>query len=202
MQSRPLATFSLPIKFNGMAFTAQRPWSERTHGVNESKCNVHALGCVEYRTWGPYDYWQNNRLSYWPMVTAGDFENMRPVFEYFLQMVLFAEARTAAYFQHSGIFFSETKSIFGSFGMDDYGCDHTGVPKQLSLNTYMRYDYGGNAGGTEVSLMILDSFLWSQNATDLTRYWPIVSKTLDFFQAHYPIRTVHKQSTAGCELQV
>ena len=50
VQSRSLApNFTLPIKFNGMAFTMQRPWSERTHGVNESKCHAHALGCVEVR---------------------------------------------------------------------------------------------------------------------------------------------------------
>ena len=148
VQSRRLANFSLPIKFNGMAFTAQRPWSARTHGVNDSKCHAHPLDCVEYRTWGPYDYWQNNRLSYWPMIIAGDFDTLRPVFEYFLQMLPFAEARTRAYFQHDGVFFTETKTIFGSFGMDDYGCDHTGVPKQLELNAYLRYDYGGNGGGT------------------------------------------------------
>ena len=37
-------------------------------------------------------------------------------------------------------------------------------------------------------MMILDSFLWSTNMTDLSRYWPIVSSTLAFFVAHYPIR--------------
>ena len=188
VQSRRLAGFTLPIKFNGMAFTMQRPWSERTHGVNESRCHAHALGCVEYRQWGPYSYWQNNRLSYWPMIIAGDFDTLRPVFEFFLQMLPFAEARTRSYFQHAGVFFSETKTIFGSFGMDDYGCDHAGVPRQLLQNTYMRYDYGGNGGGTEVSLMILDAFLWSQNATDLQRYWPVVTQSLTFFMAHYPPR--------------
>ena len=33
-----------------------------------------------------HDYWQNNRLSYWPMIIAGDFDTLRPVFEYFLQI--------------------------------------------------------------------------------------------------------------------
>ena len=88
VQSRSLApNFTLPIKFNGMAFTAQRPWSERTATINLSKCHAHATGCVEFRMWGPYDYWQNARLSYWPMIIAGDFEQMLPMFEYYLQMV-------------------------------------------------------------------------------------------------------------------
>lgn len=188
LQSRPLPNFSLPIKFNGGAFTAQRPWSERTDSVNESKCNEHALGCVEFRQWGPYNYWQNNRLSYWPMIVAGDFDAIRTLFEYYLQMVPFAEARTQSYFQHSGIFFVETKTIFGTYGMDDYGCDHTDEPAQIEKNLYMRYDYGGNGGSTEVSLMVLDSFLWSRNTTDLARYLPLVTKTLDFFMNHYPVR--------------
>ena len=105
VQSRSLApNFTLPIKFNGMAFTSQRPWSERTATTNLSKCHAHALGCVEFREWGPYDYWQNARLSYWPMVIAGDHAQMLPVFEYFLQMLPFAEARTQRYFQHGGIY--------------------------------------------------------------------------------------------------
>ena len=54
------------------------------------------------------------------MIIAGDHEQMLPIFEYFLQMLPFAEARTEQYFQHGGIFFSETKTIFGAFGIDDY----------------------------------------------------------------------------------
>ena len=190
VQSRSLApNFTLPIKFNGMAFTSQRPWSERTATTNLSKCHAHALGCVEFREWGPYDYWQNARLSYWPMVIAGDHAQMLPVFEYFLQMLPFAEARTQKYFGHSGVFFSETKTVFGAYGIDDYVCDHGALPPQLQGNSYMRWDYGGNAGNTEVSLMILDHFLWSKSEATLRRYLPIVVETLTFFTSHFPIPT-------------
>jgi hypothetical protein len=188
VQSRSLApNFTLPVKFNGMAFTAQRPWVERTAATNLSKCHAHALGCVEFREWGPYDYWQNARLSYWPMIIAGDHEQMLPIFEYFLQMLPFAEARTQKYFQHAGIFFGETKTYFGSFGIDDYVCDHAGLPTQVPGNTYVRWDYGGNAGNTEVSLMILDHFLWSRSEATLRRYLPIIVQTLTFFTSHFPI---------------
>jgi hypothetical protein len=49
----------------------------------------------------------------------------------------------------------------------------------------MRYDFGGDAGGTEVSMLILDHYEYSQNRTALHRYFPIVSLTLDFFRQHY-----------------
>ena len=53
VQQRPLANFSMPIKFNGQAFTAQRP----NHNAS-APCALAYDGCVEYRQWGPYNYWQ------------------------------------------------------------------------------------------------------------------------------------------------
>ena len=54
----------------------------------------------------------------------------------------------------------------------------------------------GNAGGTEVAMMILDHYLYTQNASALQRYFPIVGLTLDFFDHH------HKNRTAEGELVV
>ena len=104
-----------------------------------------------------------------------------------LIQVPFAEARTEKYFQHPGIFFTETKMYFGAFGVDDYDCDHAAVPPQVEGNTYMRWDKGGNAGNTEVSLMILDHFLWTRSEATLRRYLPIIVQTLAFFTSHFPI---------------
>ena len=47
----------------------------------------------------------------------------------------------------------------------------------------------GNAGGTEVAMMILDHYLYTQNASALQRYFPIVGLTLDFFDHHHKNRT-------------
>lgn len=44
-------------------------------------------------------------------------------------------------------------------------------------------------GGPEVSMMILDHYDYTQNATALARYFPIVSLTIDFFRQHYKNRT-------------
>ena len=121
------------------------------------------------------------RLSYWPMIPAGDFDSVVPVFEYYLQMLPFAKARTREYFQHEGVFFTETKTVFGAFAMSDYGCTGPqkgsrppGYPHQLEANGYTRMDYAGNAGGTEVSLMLLDHYYYSLDETILRRYFPVL----------------------------
>ena len=54
------------------------------------------------------------------MLPAGDSDSMRVVLEYYLQMIPFSSARTLAYFNHTGIFFTETKTLFGAFGPNDY----------------------------------------------------------------------------------
>jgi len=61
--------------------------------------------------------------------------------------------------------------------------------RYLESNGYIHYDYGGNGGGTEVSLMVLDHFLYTGDMRVLQRYMPIVVATLDFFRQHYANRT-------------
>jgi hypothetical protein len=135
------------------------------------------------------------------MAPAGDFDTFSTIFEFYLQTVAFNSARTEAYFGHPGIFYTETKTLFGAFAVGDYGVNASSrgprdLPKYLEANGYIHYDYGGNAGGPEVSLMILDHYLYTQNLTALQRYFPIVSKTLEFFMHH------HKNRTADGELVI
>ena len=43
------------------------------------------------------------------------------VFEYYHQMLPFLHARTSAVFNHSGIYVTETKALFGAYDPCDYG---------------------------------------------------------------------------------
>ena len=56
--------------------------------------------------------------------------------------------------------------------------------RYLEANGYIHYDYGGNAGGTEVALMILDHYEYTQDLAALQRYWPIVNLTLVQWRRH------------------
>ena len=177
----------VPVKFNGQMFTANLPPETASSGPSQ-------------RDWGADTWWQNTRLPYWNMAAAGDFDTFATIFEFYLQTLPFNSARTKAYFNHTGIFYTETKTLFGAFAVYDYGANastrHSSLPPYLESNGYIHYDYGGNAGGTGVSMMILDHFLYTQNTTVLQRYFPIVSLTLDFFRQH------HKNRTATGELVI
>ena len=173
-----------PIKFNGMLFTAQIPPGDET-----------------LRDWGANSWWQNARLPYWTMAASGDFDSLEVALEFYLSMVPFWSARTAAYFNHSGIFTTETKTLFGAYAPNDYGPDastRTGkpgdLPVALQANNYLRYDYAGNAGPTEVALMALDHFLYTGDAAKLARYLPLAELTVEFFAQHYPGRTAAGQT--------
>jgi hypothetical protein len=103
----------------------------------------------------------------------------------------------------SGIFYTETKSMFGTFAPNDYGPNAStrtsaaSLPVYLESNGYIHYDYGGNAGGTEVALMVLDYYLYTEDLEALKKYLPIVALTVDFFRQHYPMRKSRAGAGSG-----
>lgn len=108
-----------PIKFNGLT------------GYIANRGNA-----CDQRDWGSMNWWQNTRLPYWTMFGPGDFEQLEVVFKYYLNMVQFANGRTQIYFNHTGIFFTETKQLFGAFGAG-HGDTSKGWPIWLESNDYV-----------------------------------------------------------------
>jgi len=153
----PDKTINYRAQFNGQMFTANLPPETKTSGPTQ-------------RDWGANSWWQNTRLSYWPMAPAGDFDTFSKIFEFYLQTLDFNSARTEvrrrrrrrrrrrsvllfrfffsvvqnkhviyqdrlrthamkveeingcllfaqAYFGHPGIFYTETKTLFGAFAV-------------------------------------------------------------------------------------
>lgn len=161
-----------PIKFNGMLFQAAVPPN------------------ADYRDWGPSNWWQNTRLSYGSMLQTGDVDVFETILKYYNNTLPFNMARTQAYFNHSGIFYTETKHICGAFASEDYGCSRPqGWPVWLETNDYIKNDYGGDGGTPEVALMVLDYFMYTNDKAKLKQYLPIATLALDFFRQHYPNRT-------------
>jgi hypothetical protein len=91
-----------------MVFTAQLPPDNATGGPS-------------FRQWGSCSWWQNTRLAYWSFPAAQDYAELRTIFEYYLQMAPLLQLRTAAAFNHSGLYVTETKTLFGAY-------DPCGVP--------------------------------------------------------------------------
>jgi hypothetical protein len=84
-------------------------------------------------------------LLVWP---SADFDTLSTIFEFYLQTLPFNAARTLSYFNHTGIFYTETKTLFGAFAVSDYGANASTrtppktLPPYLESNGYIHYDYG------------------------------------------------------------
>ena len=126
------------------------------------------------------------------MLPSGDADHLRTIFDFYMSFLDLAQRRTQTYFNHSGIFFTETKTLFGVFAPGDYGCDRSPsnpgkLPVYLEDNGYIHYDYAGNAGGPEVALMLLDYYRYTGDVAALKQYLPLLSDTLEFFRQHYQV---------------
>lgn len=93
-----------PIKYNGSIFTVGTPENP------------------DFRQWGGAGFWfQNQRLVYWPMLAAGDFDLMKPWFRMYREALPFAKRRCQKYFNHDGANFGETVTFWGAEASGHYG---------------------------------------------------------------------------------
>ena len=167
----------VPIKFNGGLFTSQLPPETNRSGPS-------------YRAFGAANWWQNMRLAYWSMLAPADVVPLTGLFEYYLQMVPFLAARTPTVFNHTGIYTTETATLFGAYDPCDYGDaadvrNTTRLPIGYEENRFLRFDFGGDAGLTELAMMLLDVYLYTLDDALITRFLPLLAGTLDFFARHY-----------------
>ncbi len=161
---------AFPIKFNGSIFT------------------VDTLDSFDpdYRQWGGCYWFQNTRLVYWPMLSAGDFDMMQPLFKMYREMLPFAKARTRIYYRHDGAFFPETMHFWGAYhnGGLGYGWEREGEPFGRPANKYIRFHW---SGGLELSAMLLDCYAHTQDKAFLQETaLPLVDAVLRFYSEHYP----------------
>ena len=161
-----------PIKFNGMAFIAAMDAGN---------------GEADRRDWGPSTWWQNARLPYGAMLLAGDFDLMRVILDYYVNMEKLLGPRTVAYWGHTGMWTTETQHLSGAYDMSDYGCGRpTSNPKypvSLMESGYLHVDQGGDSGTGEYALMALDYFLWTGDA----RYLNLAYQSANYFLGHFKL---------------
>jgi len=150
-----------PIKFNGSIFTAD------ITGPKGEKWGA------DYRTWGGCYWLQNTRCMYWPMLEAGDFEEMRPLFEMYRGMVETNRALVKKYYGHEGVYFAETSPFWG--GLQKLDSDTPGY--------YVGHYY---TPVLELSAMMLDYAAYTGDENFLREQAiPMAEQGLTFFDQHF-----------------
>lgn len=124
------------------------------------------------------------------MFAPADTRTLTNLFEYYMQMVPFLAARTPSVFNHTGLYTTETSTLFGAYDPCDYGDpasmrNTTRLPIGYEENRFLRFDFGGDAGLPELCVMLLDAYMYTLDDDLLTKYMPLLSGTLDFFARHY-----------------
>jgi hypothetical protein len=160
-----------PTKFNGGLFTYDPELTDSTLKYTP-----------DFRNWGGGTHTaQNQRLVYWPMLKSGDFDMMKPQFDFYANLLKNAEIRTAAAWGHKGASFTEQIENFGLPNPAEYGWKRpAGYDKGMEYNAWLEYEWDTIL---EFCMMILETERYNQQ--DIQGYIPLIESSLDFFKAHY-----------------
>ncbi len=162
----------------------------------------------DWRQWGGAVHTaQNQRLLYWPMLKAGDFDAIIPQFELYRKGLPGATARVKTHFDHNGAVFSEYMSVPGiAFGAG-WGWEGTGHrargkdipfgdPRATGARGYHDLAEQGVMANQSVAYhwesqvehayMILEYHRYS--GADISRYLPFIEAAVLFFDEHYQLR--------------
>jgi len=164
-----------PIKFNGSIFTV-----EKTPGAPSETAD----GDPDWRCWSGSYWFQNTRLSYWPMLAAGDFEMMEPWFRMYLTALPLSKARMQAYYKFEGAAsFQETMNFWGMPNNRDWGWGSAGPePGNASIGHYF-------CGGMELTAFMLDRYDFTQDDTFARNTLvPLADPIIAFFDQYWPKR--------------
>lgn len=166
-----------PVKFNGGIFNVD---GIDANGTVAPRLNADA------RAWGPGFWFQNMRHIYWPMLEAGDYEQLIPFFKMYHDALPLAKESTQTYFRHDGAFFSETMYLWGTY-LNDGGCGYgwNRTDKELGLtdNQYIRRYW---QGGIELSAMMLEYYQHTQNKSFVKEtLLPLAESIVTFYDQHY-----------------
>ena len=165
---------TFPIKFNGSIFTVDA----REEGE---------VFDADYRRWGGGYWFQNTRLTYWPMIMSGDFDLMEPWFRMYRDALPFAIARARAHFGfENAAMFPETMTFWGAFLNENYGYDRGDLPHGLSENTYIRRYWQGML---ELLAVLLDTHAVSGDDKWLDEYLLVLAPPfLNFYRNYFSQR--------------
>ncbi|GAT64286.1 DUF5703 domain-containing protein [Paludibacter jiangxiensis] len=162
---------SAPTKFNGGLFTYDAAFTDPKKQYTP-----------DFRNWcGGLMTAQNQRLVYFPFLKNGDFEMMKPQFDYYKNMLGNAELRSEVYWGHKGACFTEQIENFGLPNSAEYGWKRPeNYDKGMEYNAWLEYLWDTSL---EFCFMILEKERYT--GADITEYLPLIRSCLTFFDEHY-----------------
>lgn len=160
-----------PTKFNGGLFTYDPVFTDSAKHFTP-----------DYRNWcGGVMTAQNQRLVYFPFLKNGDFELMKPQFDFYKKMLGNAELRSEVYWGHKGACFAEQIENFGLPNSAEYGWKRPeNFDKGVEYNAWLEYTWDTVL---EFCLMILDKERYT--GADISEYVSLIKSSLTFFNEHY-----------------
>jgi len=160
-----------PTKFNGGLFTYDPVFTDSTLTFTP-----------DHRNWGGGTMTaQNQRLVYFPMIKSGDFDMLKPQFNFYLQMLKNAELRSEVYWGHKGGCFAEQIENFGLPNCSEYGWKRPEwFDKGIEYNAWLEYQWDTVL---EFCLMMLEEERYT--GKDINGYIPFIESCLAFFDEHY-----------------
>jgi hypothetical protein len=164
-----------PTKFNGGLFT-----------FDPARVDTARRFTPDYRLWGGGTHTaQNQRLVYFPMLKAGDFDLMRPQLEFYRRLLPNAELRSRVYWNHEGACFTEQMENFGLPNPSEYGWKRPAdADPGLEYNAWLEYHWDTVL---EFCLLALERERYGggEGEGDLSPYLPWIESSVRFFDLHY-----------------
>lgn len=171
---------SYPTKFNGGLFTYDPLFTNKDRDFTP-----------DYRNWGGGTFTaQNQRLVYFPMLKNGDFDFLPSQLDFYDRIKGNAELRSRHYWGHEGACFVEQIENFGLPNPSEYGWKRPeGYDDGLQYNVWLEHQWDT---ALEFCFMALESRRYS--GADISKYIPLITSTLKFFDEHYQKRAFDRGS--------
>ncbi|MFN8349543.1 MAG: DUF5703 domain-containing protein [Spirosomataceae bacterium] len=160
-----------PTKFNGGLFTFDPSFVDKKYPHTP-----------DFRLWGGGTMTaQNQRLVYFPMLKSGDFDLLKPQFDFYLRSQRNAELRSEVYWNHNGACFTEQIENFGLPNIFEYGLKRPeGYDPGMEYNAWLEYQW---ETVFEFCLMMLETERYE--GRNIQEYVPFIESCLTFFDEHY-----------------
>ncbi|MHB8897877.1 MAG: DUF5703 domain-containing protein [Thermoguttaceae bacterium] len=178
----------MQVKFNGGLFTQQlrlKAGDRKNRAQTVEQPDGTLLSHEDDRLWGRRFTYQNQRLLYWPLLASGDFDLMKPFFDYYAGVLEMRKAITRAWFGHEGAYYRENIEPTGA----ERDCGKDGRPPKTAPGEPYEgwyHDYYFTCG-LETTAMMLDYVDFSGDTAFRDGVLvPFAREILLFFDKHYP----------------